>query len=121
MAVKPALREQLDGEIMRRGDVSTRDMFGTTAYMVKNRMFAFWVADGLVAKLPDHTRQDFIDRKQGVSFQGPQGRGFGDWTRLHVEKKDDVAAAKVAVDEAYEYVKGGAGGVERARKKRAKK
>jgi hypothetical protein len=120
MAVKPDLRQQVEGEIMKRGDVSTRDMFGTVAYMVKNRMFAFWVADGLVAKLPDTARQDFIDRKQGVAFQGPQGRGFGDWTRLHIEKKADVAAAIAGVSEAYEYVKGGAGGVARAKRKAKK-
>ena len=118
MAVKTELREQLEGEIMKRGDVSTRDMFGTVAYMVKNRMFAFWVGDGLVAKLPDHARQEFIDRKQGVSFQGPQGRGFGEWTRLHVEKKADVEAAVAGVNEAYEYVKGGSA---KGRKKKAKK
>jgi hypothetical protein len=121
MAVDAKLREEVDAAIMSRGDVTPRNMMGTTAYMVRNRMFAFWVADGLVAKLPDHARQEFLDRKQGVMFQGPQGRGFGEWTRLHVEKKDDVAAAVEGVKNAYDYVKGGAGSVAKARKKKAKK
>ncbi len=121
MAVDAELRTEIEVSIMSRGDVAPRNMMGTTAYMVRNRMFAFWVADGLVAKLPDHARQQFLDRKLGVLFQGPQGRGFGEWTRLHVEKQDDVAAAVEGVKEAYEYVKGGGAGVARARKKKAKK
>jgi hypothetical protein len=121
MPVDAKLREQIDAEIMRRGDVTPRNMMGTTAYMVRNRMFAFWVADGLVAKLPDQARQQFIDRKLGVLFQGPQGRGFGEWTRLHLEKQNDVAAAVEGVKKAYEYVKGSAAGVAKARKKKGKK
>ena len=108
MAVDANLREQIDMEVMRRGDVTPRNMMGTTAYMVRGRMFAFWVADGLVAKLPDRARQDFLDRKLGVMFQGPQGRGFGEWTRLHIEKQDDMPAVTQAVKSAYDYVKGGA-------------
>ncbi len=120
MAVAPKLRDQIDTEVMRRGDVTPRNMMGTTAYMVRNRMFAFWVADGLVAKLPDQARQQFIDRKLGVLFQGPQGRGFGEWTRLHLEKQEDVAAAVEGVKKAYEYVKGSAGRAATGRKRKGK-
>src|SRR3990172_8019975 len=120
MAVDAKLREEVEAAVMSRGDVTPRNMMGTTAYMVRNRMFAFWVADGLVAKLPDTARQQFIDRKLGALFQGPQGRGFGEWTRLHLEKKDDVVAAVEGIKAAYDYVKGGAGGVAKARKKKGK-
>ena len=120
MAVKQELRDQVEAEIMKRPEVTPRNMMGTTAYMVRNRMFAFWVADGLVAKLPDRTRQEFLDKKEGVAFQGPQGRGFGDWTNLHLSKKKDVDAVLRAVGEAYEYVKGGAGATARTRRRRKK-
>lgn len=120
MAVDAELRQQIEAQIMSRGDVTERNMMGTTAYLVGNRMFAFWVADGLVAKLPDHARQQFIDRKLGALFQGPQGRGFGEWMRLHVEQAKDVAAAIEGVKGAYDYVKGGAGGVAKGRKKKGK-
>ncbi len=119
MAVDPALRDQVDANIMSKGEVTPRNMMGTTAYMVRNRMFAFWVADGLVAKLPDSTRQEFLDRKRAVLFQGPQGRGFGDWTRLHLENKDDVAHVLEAVKEAYEYIRGAATAPRSKRKKRS--
>jgi TfoX/Sxy family transcriptional regulator of competence genes len=108
MPVDAALREQVEAAIMSKGEVTPRNMMGTTAYMVRNRMFAFWVADGLVARLPDHTRQELLDRKRGVLFQGPQGRGFGDWTRLHLETKDDVPHVLEAVKDAYEYIRGAA-------------
>ena len=114
MAVDADLRQQIDAGILARPEVTPRNMMGTTAYMVRGRMFAFWVADGLVAKLPDRTRQEFVDRKAGALFQGPQGRGFGDWTRIALEKKDDLDAANEAAKSAYEYVRGGGGS---ARKK----
>jgi hypothetical protein len=106
--VDDALRQQVDADIAKRGEVTPRDMMGTKAYMVRNRMFAFWVADGLVVKLPDRTRQELVDRKAGVLFQGPQGRGSGDWTRLPLESKDDLASVQDAVKAAFEYVRGGA-------------
>ncbi len=103
---------------MSRGEVTPRDMMGTTAYLVKGRMFAFWVADGLVAKLPARTRQEFLDRKAGVLFQGPQGRGFGEWTTLHLSKKKDLDAVNDGVKSAYEYVRGGGGAPARKAKRR---
>jgi TfoX/Sxy family transcriptional regulator of competence genes len=106
--VDEALRQQVDADIAKRGEVTPRDMMGTKAYMVRNRMFAFWVADGLVVKLPDRTRQELVDRKAGVLFQGPQGRGAGEWTRLPLESKDDVDMATRAAKDAYEYVRGAA-------------
>ena len=102
---------------MSRDEVTPRDMMGTTVYMVRNRMFAFWVADGVVAKLSDRTRQEFLDQKAGVLFQGPQGRGFGEWTRLHLTKKRDLAAVLEGVKSAYEYVGGGGGARPRAKRR----
>ena len=117
MAVKPELREQVDAEIRGRPEVALRDMMGTTAYVVRGRMFAFWVADGLVAKLKDRTRQDLLDRKAAALFQGSQGRESGEWTRLPLDKKAELAAVLEGAKSAYEYVKGGVA----AQKKRKKK
>lgn len=120
MPIDAALREQVETDIMSKGEVKPRNMMGTTAYMVRNRMFAFWVADGLVAKLPDSARQEFLDRQRGVAFQGPQGRGFGDWTRLHLDKKDDVPHVLEAVKQAYEYIRGSAGPARAKAKRKGK-
>jgi hypothetical protein len=117
MAVKPELREQVDSALLSKGGVTQREMMGTTSYMVKNRMFAFWVAEGLVAKLPSHTRQDMLDRKAGVTFQGPQGRGFGEWTTLEVSKKADVKTVIEAAEDAYKYVAGSTQSKAKPRKK----
>src|SRR3990172_8312545 len=108
MAVDAELRQQVEADIMGKAEVTPRNMMGTTAYMVRNRMFAFWVADGLVAKLSDRARQEFLDRRLGVLFQGPQGRGFGEWTHLNLEQEADFAAVLEGVKSAYEYVRGGA-------------
>lgn len=121
MAVRAELREQVEAAIMGRPEVTPRNMMGTTAYLARGRMFAFWVADGLVAKLPEGARQELLDRKAGVLFQGPQGRGFGEWTRLHLAKKNDLTAVLNGVKEAYEYVRGAAGVKPRPKKKGRRK
>jgi hypothetical protein len=124
MAIDPKLRDEIEKQIMR-GDVKITDMMGTKAYTVGKRTFAYWIADGLVAKLPDQERQSLIDRRQGAAFQSPQGRGgAGEWTRLNVESKGDVEVVVAAAKTAYAYVKGGAGAVAKAaaeQKKRAPK
>jgi hypothetical protein len=107
MPVDAGLRQQVEADIMGRAEVTPRNMMGTTCYMVRGRMFAFWVADGLVAKLPARTRQELLDRKAGVMFQGPQGRGFGEWTNLHLGKQEDLTAVLEGAKAAYEYVRGG--------------
>lgn len=106
MPVPPELREKVEGEILSREEVTTRAMFGTTAYLVRGRMFAFWVGDGLVAKLPDRTRQEMLDRKAGVVFQGTQGRGFGEWLHLTLQKEENLEACAAAARQSYEYVRG---------------
>ena len=116
MTVRAELREEVEAAIMGRGEVTPRDMMGTTAYMARGRMFAFWVADGLVLKLPARARQDLMDRKAGTLFQGPQGRGFGEWTRLDLSKKKELPAALEGVKNAYDYVGGSAKA--KAKKKR---
>ncbi len=106
MPVDADPRNKVEADILKKGEVKTHDMMGTTAYMVRGRMFAFWVADGLVAKLSDRVRQDFIDSKLSTVSQGPQGRGFDDWSRISLEKKDDLEPMLVAVTSAYEHVRG---------------
>jgi hypothetical protein len=118
MTVKEDLRAQVEAEIVKRPEVTPRDMMGTTSYMVRGRMFAFWVPEGLAVKLPDRTRQELLDRKAGVTFQGPQGRGFGEWTTLHLEKKKDLEAALEGVKSAYEYIKGGVATKAKTRRKK---
>jgi TfoX/Sxy family transcriptional regulator of competence genes len=117
MAVNAELREQVEAEINKRPEVTPRNMMGTTSYMVRGRMFAFWVPEGLVVKLPDRTRQELLDRKAGAMFQGPQGRGFGEWTTLNLEKEDDLTSALEGMKSAYEYIKGGLAARPKARKK----
>ncbi|MEX1253975.1 MAG: hypothetical protein WEE64_06515 [Dehalococcoidia bacterium] len=117
MAVKTELREQVEAEIIKRPEVTPRNMMGTTSYMVRRRMFAFWVPEGLAVKLPDHARQELLDRKAGVMFQGPQGRGFGEWTTLNLEKEEDLPTALEGAKSAYEYIKGSSGAKRKGRKK----
>jgi hypothetical protein len=118
--VDPDLRQQIEADILAKTGVTPRNMMGTTAYMVGGRMFAFWVADGLVVKLRDQERRELLDRKLGVLFQGPQGRGFGEWTTLHLERKDDLPGVLASAKSAYDYIKGGPAKTKARKKGRAK-
>lgn len=118
MAVAKELRERVEKDVTGRPEVTSQDMLGTMAYFVRRRMFAFWVADGIVAKLSDRARQEFLDRKEGVLFQGPQGRGFGEWTRLQLDKKSDLEPTLRGMKEAYEFVRGSEGVKPRAKRKK---
>ena len=121
MAVDATLREKVEADILGRGEVKIQDMMGTTAYMVRNRMFAFWVADGLVAKLSDRARKEFLDRQQGALFQGPQHRSADGWIRLNIEKQDDVESALAGAKSAYEHVRGLAERTPRSKSKRKRR
>ena len=118
MAVDSALRAKVEADILARSEVKPQDMMGTVSYFVRGRMFAFWVAGGIVLKLSDKVRQAFLDQQVGALFQGPQGRGTDDWTRLSLEKEDDLEPTLAAVKSAYEHVRGSA---ERRPRSKAKK
>ena len=121
MAVNAELKSKVDADIVGRGEVKTQDMMGTTSYFVRGRMFAFWVADGLVAKLNDRVRQEFMDRQQGALFQGPQGRGSDDWMRLNLDKKADLEPTLAAVEAAYKQARGLAERTPRSKAKRKRR
>jgi TfoX/Sxy family transcriptional regulator of competence genes len=118
MAADPALRKQVETDILARGEVKPQDMMGTISYFVRGRMFAFWVADGIVVKLSDKVKEAFLDQLQGATFQGPQARGSDEWTHINLEKKDDLEPALAAVKAAFEHVRGLA---ERRPRSKAKK
>lgn len=121
MTVDADLKNKVDNDIMGRDEVKVQDMMGTQSYFVRGRMFAFWVGDGLVAKLNDKARQEFLDKQQGVLFQGPQGRATDDWTRFSLEQADDVDPAIAAAKAAYEHARGLAERRPRAKAKRKRR
>lgn len=117
MAVPDELKQQLEPALLGKGGVTTRDMMGTTAFLVRGRMFAFWMADGIVVKAPHDGHADLIEKLRSAPFKGPQGGGFGDWMSVPVtaENIDDV---KRVIEDAYKYVAGGANAPTRRRKRR---
>ena len=108
------LREQIEGNIMARGGVTPRNMMGTTAFMVNGRMFAFWVADGLVLKVPSDAHRELMESLGALPFQGPGGSTFGEWVRVPLAGEGDLEGCLSAVGRAYDYVKGH-GGAPRAK------
>ena len=92
MAVPDELKQKLEPSLLGAQGVSTRDMMGTTAFVVRGRMFAFWMPDGIVVKTPHDGHNDMVSKLHAMPFNGPQASGAGEWTRLAVteENVDDV-------------------------------
>ncbi len=117
MPVPQKLREQVEAAIMSRGNASSRQMFGTTAYLVGGRMVAFWVADGIVTKTTDESRRELLETRRAVPYQGPQGGEFGDWIRLPLASDDDLATALRVVQEAARHIGKAAPAKKKARRR----
>ncbi len=105
MAVPDDLKEQLLPSLAGKPETSTRAMMGTRAFLVRGRMFAFWMPDGIVIKTPRDGHAELIGRLRSTPFTGPQGRGFGEWMSLQVTP-DNVADVRSAIDGARTYVAG---------------
>jgi hypothetical protein len=92
-------------------------MMGTTAFLVRGKMFAFWMADGVVVKAPHDGHADLVAKLHSTPFTGPQGRGFGDWMQVPVTK-DNLEDVRRAIDAAREYVAGAAKAPAKRKKRR---
>lgn len=117
MAVPDELKEQLMPSLAGAAGASTREMMGTTAFLVRGRMFAFWMPDGIVIKTPHDGHADLVSKLHSAPFSGPQGRGFGEWMRLPVTA-ENIEEVRRAIDDARAYVAGPAKPPPKRKKKR---
>jgi TfoX/Sxy family transcriptional regulator of competence genes len=117
MAIADELKEQLEPALLGKAGVTTRNMMGTTAFLVRGRMFAFWMAEGIVVKAPRDGHADLIEKLRSAPFKGPQGGGFGEWMSVPVTT-ENIEDVKRAIDGAYKYVAGGANAAARRKRKR---
>ena len=117
MAISDELKDQLLPSLAGKAETTTRPMMGTTAFLVRGRMFAFWMAEGIVVKTPRDGHADLMRTLGSSPFTGPQGRGFGEWMSVPVtpENIDDV---RRAIDAARAYVAGAAKPPPKRKKKR---
>ena len=61
---------------------STRRMFGSDAFFVGDRMFAFLWEETVVAKLPEAEQEAAFASFHARPFTVGQGRPFGDWVEF---------------------------------------
>jgi hypothetical protein len=116
MAIPDELKQQLLPSLAGKPETSTRAMMGTTAFLVRGRMFAFWMPDGIVIKTPRDQHAGLMSKLHSTPFTGPQGRGFGEWMSLQVTP-ENVADVRSAIDAARTYVAGAAKPPVRRKKK----
>ena len=99
--------EQAQAEIvanlMAWGQVEPRRMFGCDAYLVNGKLFAFFVDEGVVVKVPSPQRERLLEDARVSPFTH-QGRRFGDWLHLRLSDPQDVSLALPAIEESYRHV-----------------
>jgi hypothetical protein len=117
MAIPDDLKKQLLPSLTGKPETSTRAMMGTTSVLVRGRMFAFWMPDGIVVKPPHDGHDDLLEKLRSAPFRGPQGGGFGDWMRVPVTA-ENIEDVKRIIDESYRNVAGGVKPPARRKKKK---
>jgi len=100
-------QSEIVANLMAWGQVEPRRMFGCDAYLVKGKMFAFFVDEGVVVKVPSPQRERLL-KDARVSPFTHQGRRFGDWLHLRLSDPQDVALALPAIEESYRHVQAAA-------------
>ena len=117
MAIPDELKKQLEPSLIGAPGVTTRDMMGTDAILVRGRTFAFWMPDGIVVKTPHDGHADLVSKLHSTPFTGPQASGAGEWTRLEVTA-DNIEDVRKIIDGARKSVAGSNSTAPRRKKKR---
>ena len=109
------VQTEIVANLMAWGQVEPRRMFGCDAYLVKGKLFAFFVDEGVVVKVPSPQRERLLEDARVSPFTHKRGR-FGDWLHLRLSGPQDVSLALPAVEESYRYVQTAAAQGRRRRK-----
>ncbi len=117
MAIPEELKEQLLPSLSGAPETTTRNMMGSTAFLVRGRMFAFWMPEGVVVKTPRDGHDDLMRTLGSSPFTGPQGRGFGEWMSVPVTA-ENITDVRAAIDASRAYVAGAAKPPAKRKKKR---
>ncbi len=96
------IREEFEEEILRCPHVATKKMFGCPSYTVKEKLFAFLVANGVVlTRLSDNDRIDALNVSGAQVFEHNQ-RVIKKWVRLPVKDHTALNAVMGLVMKSYQ-------------------
>lgn len=93
----------VEADLLALPGVVRRRMFGTTGFLVDQRLVAFQSGNSLVCQPPTDIRDDLLRTGAAREFEIPPGRGFGGWITLPLDSPaltPDLLAAcrQMAID-----------------------
>ena len=104
MAIDQEVRAAIDTRLLPWEGVTSRSMFGGTAYMIQSKMFAILMEGMLAMKLPDELRSRALTLAGVSPFRSPSGGPFGQWVQFVILLEDDVPAVVPWLESASSYV-----------------
>ena len=74
--------QAIEAELLDQPETIACHMFGTTGYLTRDRLIAFWQGDSIVLKQPPGRRAALLRSGLGREFELRPGKPFGDWIML---------------------------------------
>ena len=104
MAFSPEIQSELDANLLRWPNVSTRKMFGAMVYLIGGRMFAFIYDTRVIVKLRQEEKGEAGEQYGARPFiHGRTGR-FGDWMEFPLDGVYAVEGVLPWIRRSFEYV-----------------
>jgi hypothetical protein len=96
------LRLEFESIVMDWVHVTRKYMFGSHAYLVRGRLFAFLVEDGvIITSLSASSRERLTELLEAFPFES-KGKPVGGWMRAIVNDDSDLETIMPYVRESYE-------------------
>lgn len=80
--MNPTDRDAIEDRLIAESGAVPCRLFGTTGYLLRERLIGFWQGDDLVVKPPPEARARLLADKNATEFEIQPGRPFGRWIRL---------------------------------------
>lgn len=97
-----AIREDFEEEFLQRPTVTTKKMFGCPSYTANEKLFAFFVTEGIVlTKLSDTERAEALSISGAKHFEHNQ-RVVKKWVRVPLKDQAALDSIKELIIRSYE-------------------
>ena len=77
-------QQAIEADLLDQPETIACRMFGTTGYLMRDRLIAFWQGDSIVLKPPPDRRAALLESGIAGEFELRPGQSFGEWVKLPV-------------------------------------
>ena len=84
-------QQAIEADLLDQPETIACQMFGTTGYLTRDRLIAFWQGNAIVVKPPPERRATLLQSGLAREFELHSGRPFGEWILLPATAQLDFA------------------------------